>query len=96
MESPSSESLMDTEVNIYTNIFIGSEVAIFVAKHFIKELKKLESFKRKDYRLSLQECFLKMDTLMLTKEGKKELSKIASAGRLNGSSDPDGGSSSFD
>lgn len=32
---------------------IGSEVALFVAKHFIKELKKLESFKKKDYRTSL-------------------------------------------
>jgi serine/threonine protein phosphatase PrpC len=52
-----------------------------VAKHFIKELKKLESFKRKDYRTSLQECFMKMDTLMLTKEGKKELAKFASAGK---------------
>ncbi len=52
-------------------------MALFVAKHFIKELKKLESFKKKDYRLSLQETFLKLDTLMLTKEGKKELSKLA-------------------
>jgi hypothetical protein len=33
--------------------YIGAEVAQFVAKHFIKELKKLESFKRKDYRMSL-------------------------------------------
>ena len=52
---------------------IGSEVAQFVEKHFIKELKKLDSFKRKDYRVSLQECFLKMDLLMQTKDGKKEL-----------------------
>jgi hypothetical protein len=44
-------------------------------------LKKLESFKKKDYRLSLQECFMKMDQLMLTKEGKKELTKFASLGR---------------
>lgn len=40
---------------------VGSEVALFVGKHFIKELKKLDSFKRKDYRASLQEAFLKMD-----------------------------------
>jgi serine/threonine protein phosphatase PrpC len=50
-----------------------------VAKNFIKELKKLDSFKKKDFRLSLQECFLRMDQLMLTKEGKKEIAKIASA-----------------
>lgn len=58
-----------------------------MAKHFIKELKKLESFKRKDYRLSLQECFMKMDQVMLTKEGKKELAKIAAAGRAGGAGD---------
>lgn len=50
---------------------------MYVQKHFIKELKKLESFKKKDYRLSLQDCFMKMDQLMLTKEGKKELLKFA-------------------
>ena len=32
---------------------IGGEVALYVQKNFIKELKKLESYKRKDYRLSL-------------------------------------------
>lgn len=50
-----------------------------MAKNFIKELKKLDSFKKKDYRMSLQECFLRMDQMMLTKEGKKELGKIVSA-----------------
>jgi hypothetical protein len=40
---------------------IGSEVAKYVEKYFIKELKKLESFKKKDYRSSLSEIFLKMD-----------------------------------
>lgn len=59
-----------------------------MAKHFIKELKKLDSFKRKDYRVSLQECFLRMDQLMQTKDGKKELQKFANAG---GSGIHDGG-----
>jgi hypothetical protein len=40
---------------------VGSEVALYVEKHFIKELKKLESFKKKDYRASLIEIFLKLD-----------------------------------
>jgi protein phosphatase 1G len=52
---------------------IGAEVAHFVKKYFIKELKKLESFKKKDYRAALTDCFLKMDSLMLSKEGKKEI-----------------------
>jgi len=42
----------------------GSEVANFVEKYFIRELKKLDSFRKKEYRLSLQECFMKMDSLM--------------------------------
>ncbi len=50
-----------------------------MAKHLVKELKKLESFKRKDYKMSLQEIFLKLDQQMLTKEGKKELQKLAKA-----------------
>ena len=55
---------------------IGPEVAKYVEKNFVKELKKLESFKKKDYRASLQDCFMKMDILMLSKEGKKDLTKI--------------------
>lgn len=57
---------MDMEV-ITNNIVlqyifqIGSEVAVFVEKHFVKELKKLESFKKKDYKQSLIDIFLKMD-----------------------------------
>jgi protein phosphatase 1G len=54
----------------------GSEVALYVKKHFIPELKKLESFKKKDYRKALEEVFLKMDVVMLSKEGQKELTKI--------------------
>jgi serine/threonine protein phosphatase PrpC len=70
-------------------------VALFVGKHFIKELKKLDSFKRKDYRASLQEAFLKMDQLMLTKDGKKELQKLANSipdGTANGGGMGDAGS----
>lgn len=51
-------------------------MAQYVAKHFVKELKKLDSFKKKDFRQSLQEVFMKMDQMMQTKEGKKELSKL--------------------
>jgi serine/threonine protein phosphatase PrpC len=63
---------------------IGAEVAHFVKKYFIKELKKLESFKKKDYKTALNDCFLKMDSLMLTKEGKKEIQKLMSAGDPHG------------
>ena len=41
------------KLKLLFKVYIGSEVAIFVEKYFIKELKKLESFKKKDYRTSL-------------------------------------------
>ena len=54
----------------------GHEVAQYVEKHFVRELKRLPAFKKKDYRSALSECFLKMDAMMMLPEGKKELSKI--------------------
>ena len=45
---------MDTEVhfsNILTNI--GAEVAKYIEKHFVRELKKTDSYKKKDYRNAL-------------------------------------------
>ncbi len=58
----------------------GHEVAQYSDKHFVKELKRLPSFKKKDYRAALTECFLKMDTMMMLPEGKKELSKLQQQG----------------
>lgn len=44
----------------------------------------LENFKKKDYRAALQELFLKLDVLMLSKDGQKELQKLAMS-QQNGS-----------
>lgn len=57
---------MVTEVSVRIKIILllGSEVAKFVEKNFVKELKKLETFKKKDYRTCLQDVFLKLDQLM--------------------------------
>ena len=52
---------------------VGQEVALFVKKHFAKELTKLPSYKSKCYKEALEEAFLKMDELMETKSGKEEL-----------------------
>jgi hypothetical protein len=60
-------------INHMITPYTGAEVAHFVKKYFIKELKKLESFKKKDYKAALNDCFLKMDSLMLSKEGQKEI-----------------------
>ncbi|EGR27807.1 protein phosphatase 2c, putative [Ichthyophthirius multifiliis] len=51
----------------------GKEVAQYVEKHFVEELKKNTNFKNKQFDMALKETFLKMDELMLTKQGISEL-----------------------
>ena len=60
----SSASLMDMEVCISYFKVIGREVAYYVRDRFIDELKKLQSFKSKDYSNALREAFIKMDDLL--------------------------------
>ena len=55
----------------------GQEVAIYVEKHFIEELKKLENFKKGNYKQALIEVFLLIDKMLVSDAGKKELAKIA-------------------
>ena len=51
----------------------GPEVARFVEKHFCKSLLGSAAYKRKDYKKALEDTFLKMDKLLLSEKGKKEL-----------------------
>ena len=51
----------------------GREVAKFVQNHFVKNLINCAAYKRKDYKLALENTFLKMDRLLLTEKGKQEL-----------------------
>lgn len=51
----------------------GQEVALYVQNHYTKLLTSLPSYKSKNYRLALEESFLKIDEQMLTEAGKKEL-----------------------
>merc|ERR1712232_1541612 len=51
----------------------GQATALYVKKHYVKCLTNLPSFKSKNYRLALEESFLKIDEMMLTDSGKKEL-----------------------
>lgn len=39
----------------------GKEVAAYVEKHFIEELKKNENFKQEKMEKALEETFMKMD-----------------------------------
>eukprot|EP00331_Platyophrya_macrostoma_P001663 CAMPEP_0176419618 /NCGR_PEP_ID=MMETSP0127-20121128/8153_1 /TAXON_ID=938130 /ORGANISM="Platyophrya macrostoma, Strain WH" /LENGTH=214 /DNA_ID=CAMNT_0017800127 /DNA_START=34 /DNA_END=675 /DNA_ORIENTATION=- len=54
----------------------GKEVAKFVARNFVKELLANEAFKKKNYEKSLVETFLRMDEILLSPSGKKELNAI--------------------
>eukprot|EP00330_Aristerostoma_sp_ATCC50986_P004331 CAMPEP_0114592396 /NCGR_PEP_ID=MMETSP0125-20121206/14233_1 /TAXON_ID=485358 ORGANISM="Aristerostoma sp., Strain ATCC 50986" /NCGR_SAMPLE_ID=MMETSP0125 /ASSEMBLY_ACC=CAM_ASM_000245 /LENGTH=230 /DNA_ID=CAMNT_0001791019 /DNA_START=195 /DNA_END=887 /DNA_ORIENTATION=+ len=58
----------------------GKEVAAFVARHFIDELLSNKNFKDGKYDASLIDTFLKMDTLLETEDGKKELASIKAGG----------------
>lgn len=61
----------------------GQEVALYVKKYYTKILTNLQSYKGKNYRLALEESFMKIDEQMLTDSGQKELVKMgkASAGQ---------------
>lgn len=52
-------------------------MALYVKKHFVKQLTALTSFKSRNYRLALEEVFLKLDEVMLTDSGMKELLKMS-------------------
>lgn len=55
-------------------------MALYVQAHYTKLLTSLPSYKSKNYRLALEESFLKIDEQMLTEAGKKELGGNQQAG----------------
>jgi serine/threonine protein phosphatase PrpC len=71
--------VVDGEVSVF-GVFDGHggcEVAHFVENHLVDELKKNESFKKGNYRQALSDVFLGIDKMLLTENGKKELTKIS-------------------
>ena len=48
-------------------------MALYVQAHYTECLTNLPSFKAKNYRLALEESFMKIDEMMLTDHGKREL-----------------------
>ncbi len=59
-----------------TSSVLGSEVAKYVAKNYLKELKKTETFKKKDYKRALEESFVSLDAIMQSPAGKKDIDKL--------------------
>ncbi len=56
----------------------GKETSQFVKNHFIEELLINDNFKKENICLALKETFFKMDELMLSSKGKKELIQLHS------------------
>jgi serine/threonine protein phosphatase PrpC len=54
----------------------GCEVAKYCERHFIQELKNDDSYKAQDYEQALKNVFVKIDKMLLSPAGKKELDKI--------------------
>ncbi|CAD8094191.1 unnamed protein product [Paramecium sonneborni] len=54
----------------------SSVVARFIQKHFIEELQKNKNFRDQNYEEALKENFLKMDELIFSPQGQKEIQEM--------------------
>ena len=54
----------------------GCEVAKYCERHFINLLKSDDQFKAENYEQALINVFVKIDKMLLSPAGKKELEKI--------------------
>lgn len=54
----------------------GVEVAKYCERHFLAELKSDEQFRTQNYEQALINVFVKIDKMLLSPQGKKELDKI--------------------
>jgi serine/threonine protein phosphatase PrpC len=55
----------------------GKEIAEFVSRHFCQELLSNRAFQNRNYEQALKETFLRMDDLLKTQDGLKEVIRIA-------------------
>src|SRR5688572_28644924 len=56
---------------------IGKEVALYVKDKYIDVLKNLQSFKNRDYFNALKESFIKIDELLKSPQGLKDIKKYS-------------------
>lgn len=54
----------------------GAEVSTFVERHFVEELEKNPNYNKKDYEKALRETFIKMDDILISEAGKREIVAI--------------------
>jgi len=55
----------------------GKVVSIYVKKVFVNELKRLQTFKQKNYEAALKEIMFRMDEMLLSPAGQEALKQIA-------------------
>lgn len=65
-------------------VYSGHEVAKFVTNHFTEELLNNASFKSGNYSQALVDTFFRMDEILKTPEGKKEIASIQASQRKGG------------
>ncbi len=61
----------------------GSEVAKFCAKYFNQHLLANENFKKGEYKIAMEETFLKMDELLMSVDGEELLKEFRLDETLN-------------
>ena len=54
---------------------LGREVALYVKERYLDELKKLDSFKRRDFSAALRESFIRIDEMLKSPQGQKDVKK---------------------
>ena len=67
------------EIEILITKLIGREVALLVKDRYIEELKKLPSFKQKDYFNALKDSFIRIDEILKSPQGKKDILKYSAS-----------------
>ena len=70
---------MGMAVSLSITNFLGREVALYVKEHFVDELKKLDSFKKRDFQGALREIFIRMDEMLKSPQGQKDIKKHSAA-----------------
>lgn len=64
-------------MEVEENITLGQQVALFAAKNLPKVLKESANFKAGNYKQALIDSFIKIDEILESEEGKKQLAEIS-------------------
>lgn len=78
LASSMATEVISQSVPLNDLICIGREVALYVKDVYIKELTKLQSFKDRDYKKALEESFIRIDELLKSPQGLKDIKKYSS------------------